>query len=96
MCGVLVSQTILTASAVKYGGTALDPIVFFFLFPRDRNVEFGFTTQEQYSRSKYAILYLKLMLICTHVERETASNGLRVIYYLTPILVWLGLYGQFS
>ncbi|CAD8161444.1 unnamed protein product [Paramecium octaurelia] len=93
---ILIPQTIGTASAIKYGGTVLDAIVFFFLFPREQNVELGYTQFETYSRSRYACLFLKLILIFTHVDRMLIANIIRYIYYFTPILIWMGLYGQFS
>ncbi|CAD8210057.1 unnamed protein product [Paramecium pentaurelia] len=94
--GILIPQTLGTASAIKYDGTILDAIVFFFLFPREQNVELGFTQIEAYSRSRYACLFLKLILILTHVNRMIIANIIRYIYYFTPILIWMGLFGQFS
>ncbi|CAD8114394.1 unnamed protein product [Paramecium primaurelia] len=96
LIGLLIPQTLGTASAIRYDGTILDAIVFFFLFPREQNVELGFTQLEGYSRSRYACLFLKLILIFTHVNRMIIANIIRYIYYFTPILIWMGLYGQFS
>ncbi|CAD8127758.1 unnamed protein product [Paramecium sonneborni] len=96
LIGILIPQSIGTASAIKYDGNILDAIVFFFLFPRDQYIELGFTQMEKYSRSRYACLFLKLILILTHVNRMIIANIIRYIYYFTPILIWMGLYGQFS
>ncbi|CAD8125957.1 unnamed protein product [Paramecium sonneborni] len=94
--GILIPQSLGTASAIKYDGNILDAIVFFFLFPRDQNIELGFNQMEKYSRSRYACLFLKLILILTHANRMIIANIIRYIYYFTPILIWMGLYGQFS
>ncbi|CAK84266.1 unnamed protein product (macronuclear) [Paramecium tetraurelia] len=94
--GMLFFQTLVTASAIKYEGTVIDAVVFFFLFPREQNVELGFTQLELYSRSSYALLFLTLILILTHANRMIIANIIRYIYYFTPILIWIGLFGQFS
>lgn len=90
---VLIPQTLGTASAIHYHGGILDLIVFIFLFPRDQNIELGFTESEQYSRSHYAILHLKVMLILTHADFLNVANAIRIVYYFTPICLFIGLFG---